>query len=146
MKPIPILLIGLVLILTALELCSKQIIPSTGIIQIVTEKKTYNIADHIFQRQMTQKVKAKRGSVWHGVYLAKFFTENGFDVKKYQQCTLVAKDGMRITIPMDEITDNQAFITFVKDKKSGKYDLKLIMLQDSFEQRWLKYIVQIILE
>lgn len=146
MKPILILLLILILILCTLELCSKQIKPSTGIIQIMDGKKTYNIPNHIFQRQMIQKAKAKRGSEWHGVYLSKFLTDNGFNVNKYRKCTLVARDGMTMTIPFDEINDNQAFLTFIADKKGGKKELKLIMLQDDFEQRWLKYINQIILE
>ena len=71
---------------------------------------------------------------------------NGFDVKKYRQCTFVAKDGMTMIIPFDEITDNQAFLTFTAEKKGEKKELKLIMLQDPYEQRWLKYINKIILE
>jgi hypothetical protein len=148
MKPTLILLIGLVLILSTLELCSKQykIIPRGGIVQITDGKKTQNLSYTTIQRQMNQDAKAKRGSEWHGVYLSKFLTDNGIDVMKYRNCTLVAKDKMRMTIPFDEITDNQAFLTFGTDKKNSKKYLKLVMLQDDFEQRWVKYIVQIVVE
>jgi hypothetical protein len=146
MKPILILLISLILILSVLELCSKQIKPSTGIIQIVDGKKTINIPSQKIEKLMIQKVKAKRGSMWKGVYLSKFLTDNGFDLKKYRNCTLVARDGMSITIPFAEITDDQAFLTLASDKKGGKKFLKLVMLEDPFEQRWIKYIDQIVLE
>jgi hypothetical protein len=149
MKPVIILLIFLVLSLTALQLCSKQIKlikPSTDTVQIIDGKNTVNIPKQAFLKEMTQKAKAKRGSKWSGVYLSKFLTDNGFDLKKYKNCTLVARDGMRVTIPIDEVIYDQAFLTFTADKKSTRKELKLVMLQDDFEQRWLKYIHQIILE
>jgi hypothetical protein len=146
MKPILILLIGLILVLTALQLCSKQVKLDVSKVQITDGKKTLSLSYATIQRQMTETAKAKRGTEWKGVYLSKFLTDNGYDVKKYRNCSLVAKDKMRMTIPFEEITDNQAFLTFIMDKKSNKKELKLVMLQDDYEQRWLKYIAQIILE
>ncbi|HNX02002.1 MAG TPA: hypothetical protein PLE74_07475 [Candidatus Cloacimonadota bacterium] len=146
MKRFMIPLICLALVLSVIELCSKQVKPSTSVLKITDGKSVVNISIPTLPKQMDRKVKARRGSQWQGMYLSKLLTNNGYNLKKYHNCILVARDGMRVTIPIEEITDDNALITFAKEKKSMGKDLKLVMLQDTFEQRWLKYINQIILE
>jgi hypothetical protein len=143
MNKVILALVLLALILVGLELCSKKVPGQKDMLTIVAAEKVVTLPYADLQKKMTAAAMAKRGSQWEGIFMVDLLRMEKINPDKFPECTLTARDGMKITIPSQEITQRQAFLTFTQGKKDKQPQLKLVMLQDEFEQRWLKYIVKI---
>ena len=135
-RVISILITLILLLLIAVYINTQNQKSTTGLIIKYGEIEN-NIADLSYYE--STKITTKNGDDLIAFSLKKIVTEIGLNEKDYSKIVFYSSDGGTLAVNSNEI--NELYL-MEKTKGKKKY-LRLIIPNDNFSQRWLKYIVRI---
>jgi len=135
MKKILMILTILIIILISLSLYWQKTNSSKDLITIKFGDKTKTFSMKELEKIVHEKVLTTRDDkIFSGFRLDKLFT--GFQSDQFNSIYLTSSDGMSVMIKKDELSN--AYLC-LREKSDSKY-YQLVITNDAFGQRWIKYI------
>ena len=122
---------------------------------IIKSKYIYNHPEAVvFPAVVRSSGKKPEETEYKGIEINLLFSSLGIDIAKMKNITFNATDGYRIILPLEEIMmPRNVYLTFERDgeylkskKQGGNGPFQLVIRKDSFSQRWIKHVDEIILE
>lgn len=135
MKKILLVLSLLIIILIILVNNSKR--ETSKHLQILTEDRQIEVSLEDLQKLQERRIVTKRERDYFGYSLKEILENYQLDIKSFRQFIFRSSDGAKITFDKAE-----NFQIALQNKKDDDY-LRLIIPEDKFGQRWLKYLVSI---
>lgn len=137
MKKIILILVVLILIMLGLSwFMSRQQSPARGILTIVTASgKEHVISEFPIQEAQLFEHKDKGMKI----VPVSYFIENQGIESGWKEMTFYSKDGAQLKVDSDELPSLN--LSLIEDSQSPY--LRLVIPEDDFPQRWLKYVNRI---
>ena len=140
MKKILFFLLILIIILVVLSTIWRRIVNLPEALQIIKNDKIHALSWQKLQQLSSYDFQTKRGDSFSGYKLSDILSLLNLDIE--ENITFHSIDGGRLKLNRSEF--DTLYLVLMDSEK--KLRLRLIIPEDEFGQRWMKYINRIVLE
>ena len=140
MKKILFFLSILIIILVVLSTIWRRTVNIPEALQIIKNDNIYALSWHKLQELPTFDLRTERGDSFNGYKLSDILSL--FELDSEEKITFHSIDGGRLKLNRSEFST--LYLVLMDTEK--ELQLRLIIPEDEFGQRWMKYISRIVLE
>jgi len=139
LKKIIIILAILVILLVALSIIRQKQNENFAGIMIEHKDQIFKLSFDRFEKLNRENFVTLSGDEFQGIRIDKILEYFKIDSSSIPKIKFISRDGLRATIKKAEIEETYLVL---KEKNNEQY-FRLIIPEDEFKQRWIKYVSKI---